>query len=435
MPAPSLQIQTVYAELLERAGASAFDEAFPEEGDFVRKLVKGRAYWYFQAATPEGRRQRYVGAETAELLERIARHRSARGDVRERRALVSAMVRSFGSLRPLPQIGEVVQALARAGVFRLRGVLVGTVAFQTYAPMLGVVLKGAMLQTEDVDIAQFTNVSVAVQDRTLPALDVLKGVDDSFRPIPHQVDGRKVTRYQAGNKLRVDFLTPNEGSDSEEPRALAALRTEAEPLRFLDFLIHDPEPAVVLHDAGVYVSVPAPQRFAIHKLIVSRRRSIASLKRDKDLRQAESLLEILAQRRPFELTEAWREAYDRGPAWRQILLEALTVASARPRDLMLKIAEEPRALLPKFDLRFDNPPVRYDIGRRIVAFEGKESFGGTVVCEISHEAIADNFVPSGCDPGAILAGFHQNRAAMEMMTREKYLSWPIEEPAAVLVKT
>jgi hypothetical protein len=56
--------------------------------------------------------------------------------------------------------------------------------------MLGVRLSAAPLQTGDIDIAQFKNVSVAIEDRTPPVLDVLKQVDKTFRAIPHLVDGR-----------------------------------------------------------------------------------------------------------------------------------------------------------------------------------------------------------------------------------------------------
>src|SRR5205085_3470761 len=112
---------------------------------------------------------------------------------------------------------------------------------------------------------------------------------------------QQTTSYQTKSKLRVDFLTPNEGPDTDEPQPLPALQTDAEPLRFLDFLIYEPEPAVILHEAGIYVLVPAPQRYAVHKLIISRRRPEGTAKRDKDLRQAEVLLELLAQKRPYEL--------------------------------------------------------------------------------------------------------------------------------------
>src|SRR6266849_1581842 len=128
MPAPTLVVQTTYAELLERCATTAFGEAFPENGVFTSKTIKGRRYWYFQMPSGEGRVQRYVGPETPELVERISHHKEARDDERERRALVSTLVRSFGLPRPVPEIGNIIAALAKAGIFRLRGVLVGTVA-------------------------------------------------------------------------------------------------------------------------------------------------------------------------------------------------------------------------------------------------------------------------------------------------------------------
>src|SRR5262249_36390544 len=155
-------------------------------------------------------------------------------------------------------------------------------------------LPHSILQTNDVDIAQFKNVSVAVGDQTPPVVDVLKEVDKSFRAVPH-IHQQSVTSYIARGGLRVDFLTPNEGPDTDVPQPLPAFKTDAEPIRFLDFLIHDPEPAVVLHDAGIYVLVPSPERYAVHKLIVSRRRQEGAAKRDKDLAQASALLQVLTE--------------------------------------------------------------------------------------------------------------------------------------------
>jgi hypothetical protein len=51
--------------------------------------------------------------------------------------------------------GKVLQALARAGVFRLRGILVGTHAFRLYPLILGIVMPEAHHATEDIDRAQF----------------------------------------------------------------------------------------------------------------------------------------------------------------------------------------------------------------------------------------------------------------------------------------
>ena len=156
-----------------------------------------------------------------------------------------------------------------------------------YAVMLGVRLPATMVQTEDIDVAQFADVSAAIGDTTRPMAEVLREVDASFRAVPH-VDPHRVGHYAAASGLRVDFLTPNRGRHTEQPRKLPALGTDAQPLRFLDFLIRDPEPAVLLHGGGILVSVPAPQRYALHKLIVARRRREGDAKRDEDCLQAQA---------------------------------------------------------------------------------------------------------------------------------------------------
>lgn len=327
MAPPSLVLQTTYAELLERSATAAFGASFASVGAFTHKTINGRRYWYFQSTVEGVRTQRYVGPETPELLEQIARHREALDDERERRSLVSTLVRSFGMPQPVREIGAIVEALAKAGVFRLRGVLIGTIAYQTYSSMLGTKLPIATLQTGDIDIAQFKNVSVAVEDRTPPALEVLKQADKSFRPVP-TIHQQRVTSYRAKGGIRVDFLTPNEGRDTDKPQRLPALQTDAQALRFLDFLIREPEPAVLLYGAGIYVNVPAPHRYAVHKLIVSRRRPEGAAKRDKDVRQAEALLAVLVQKRPHELKAAWDEAYKRGKEWRKLLDEGAAQLSA-----------------------------------------------------------------------------------------------------------
>jgi hypothetical protein len=434
MPAPHLVVQTTYAELLERCAVAAFSEAFPEDGTFVVKTVKGRRYWYFQVRAGEAREQRYVGPETPELLRQIADHRQARDDERERRALVSTLVRSFGFPRPDHKIGEILTALAKAGTFRLRSVLVGTVAYQAYSAMLGVRPPISSLQTGDIDIAQFKNVSVAIEDQTPSVLDVLKTVDETFRPVPHISDGRRVTSYVAKGGVRVDFLTPNKGPETDQPQALPALQTDAQPLRFLDYLIYQPVPAVILHNAGVYVNVPAPERYAIHKFIVSRRRPRHLAKRDKDLQQAEALLDVLAHKQPHELKLAWEEAYNRGQTWRQLLLEAISQVAPKTRDLLLKVIGGRRAMIPGLELTFNNPPAHYDLKRDIVTFAG-EAFGSPVACAISREALDDHFGASASGSAGRVQKFLDNRSTIEQIARTKFLSWQIEDLDTVLIKT
>lgn len=432
----ALAFQTTYAELLEQCAADAFNEAFAEPGTFVPKEADGRRYWYFQLPASAGQRQKYVGPETPELLERIERHRQMRHAARTRRSLVSTLLRSGMLPRPIARIGSIVAALARAGVFRLRGVLVGTVAYQTYSAMLGVRLQASGLQTSGVDIAQLTNGSIAMEDSTPPMLDVLKEVDESFRDVPHVHDGRRSTKYRAADGVLVDFLTPDEGADTDEPQHLPALGTAAEPLRFLDFLIHSPEPAVVLHEAGLYVLVPAPERYAVHKLIVAQRRvgGVGNAKRGKDLRQAEVLLDALVALRPDELRDVWHEAESRGGKWSSYLLASLALVAAPVRDRTLTLIGKVRADVPRLDLTFQASAAREDAERDAVLFWGT---AGTqrVRCIVSRETLEDNYGADGLDKAGRLKKFQSNRAEIEALIREKYLHDPIEEPGTIILKT
>ncbi len=191
---------------------------------------------------------------------------------------------------------------------------------------------------------------------------------------------------------------------------------------------------MVLHGTGIYVLVPSPQRYAIHKLIVARRRREGSSKRDKDIQQAEALLELLVQKRPHELNAAWAEAYDRGRTWQQLLGEGLGFINADARDATLRAVDAPRSVIPGLALRFAAPAARYDFGRDVVTFLG-ESGGATVRCAISREAIEDHFGADGLDPEGRLRRFRENRETIERLLANKYLTWPVEDVGSVLIKS
>ena len=99
----------------------------------------------------------------------------------------------------------------------------------------------------------------------------------------------------------------------------------AQALHHLNYLIAEPIHAAAIYREGVLVRIPRPERFAIHKLIVSSRRQAGpdSLKARKDLLQAEILLDILSEDRPADLAEAYRDAEARGPRWRTLIESSL----------------------------------------------------------------------------------------------------------------
>ena len=433
----SLMTQTAYAELLDRCAVAASRTEFPPSGSFVRVTVKERDYWYFQqgARDASGRQPRkYVGPDSPDLRGRIQEHKQAKDDYRERRHLI-AMLRRAGFQGPPDQTGAILATLAAAGVFRLRACLVGTVAYQLYGPMLGVRLPHAILQTGDDDIAQFTTVSVAVsKDEQIPSLlEVLQKAESSFRAVPHLRHGVAAS-YVNGDGFRVDVLTENRGSERDAPTRLPALGTYAVPLRFLDFLVYEEIPAVALHDAGVLVNVPLPARYAVHKLIVAQRRKEGHAKIDKDLKQAEALINALVVRRPHDLRDAWKQAAGRGPKWRELITTGLSRITAAVRDRALHAFGETRNILPDHGLHFTDAPPQYNLSRATAMFEaqaGRER----VLCQISREALDDHFGADGPGRERGLNAFRKNRREIEELARIVYLYKPVPADGAVLITT
>jgi hypothetical protein len=324
---------------------------------------RGRRYWYFDTPTGGGSKDRkYVGpVDDQDITRRVENFKDIKADIRARRKIVSTLVREAYLPRPENLVGNIVQALSQAGFFRLRGVLIGSVAYQCYSATLGIRLPSTAMQTGDADFAQFHSISAAVGDAMPPVLEVLKTVDDSFREVPHQTDSRRTAKYISRSGYRVEFLTPNTGAAEYEghPAKMPALGgASAQPLRFLDFLIYQPIRAVLLHGAGVPVTVPASERYAVHKLIVASRRKTdndGTAKSHKDRLQAASLMEAIIEVRQTEsLAEAYMEAWDRGPSWRTALQD-----SQRQLDPGLwthvgsKIAESMR--------RLGSDPKNYDL--------------------------------------------------------------------------
>lgn len=323
MSAIGLAAQTMFAELLQQAMDAEFDkEHYDERGNFVRKRIDGALYWYFQRRVDGKVQQKYVGPVKDDAINsRVERFSEIKSDYKRRREMVRALT-AIGLARPDEITGQVTEALWKAGFFRLRGVLVGTAAFQCYPGLIGAKLSGVSLMTQDVDAAQFYDVSHAVGDSMPPILDVLRSVDETFAPIPHLTEPIKVARFRAKSSgFLVEFLTPNRGSDRNSGKLskMPALGgASAIPLRFLDYLIFQPVRSVALYKGGIPVTVPSPYRYAVHKLIVATQRENKA-KVGKDLLQASVIINAVLPRHSDDVREAWENAWERGPAWRKAL--------------------------------------------------------------------------------------------------------------------
>jgi hypothetical protein len=338
MPLPTipLAIQTNYAELLDQLQLAEVSQ-WPAGSTFRQRVISGQAYWYVQEPTGLTGRppERYVGKVGPELDARVAQEQRVKQADDGRRMIVRSLV-AAGLPQPDRLAGDVLAALAQAGIFRLRAVLVGTLAYQMYPALLRVKLPAATLQTGDLDIAQDYGVSVALNDQIeVDFLECLRAVSPSFQSVSNIFNPATAASYVSDGQFRVDVLTTNRGAPARGLAKLPSLKSRATPLRFLDYLLRDPVPAVALHRAGVLVTVPKPERYAVHKLIVAAERGADNPKAAKDLLQAESLILALAQqRRADDLAEAYAEAALRGAGWQQRLQK-----SAK------KLKEEARAIL------------------------------------------------------------------------------------------
>jgi hypothetical protein len=337
----SVSSQSMFAELLQRCLDGEFDDTFQEQGSFVRRRRDARYYWYYRWDADGRKHEQYVGPVTDKsITDRVNRFADIKSDYRQRRDMVRALV---ATRLPTPDAvaGTVVEALWKAGFFRLRGVLVGSLAYQCYAGVLGIRLTAASVRTDDADFAQFWGISENIGESMEHPLTVLQRIDPTFIDVPDINDPFVTYRYRAKNGYKVEFLTPNRGSDDHQgqPAKMKALAgSGAQPLRHLEFLIHQPERSVMLVGGGVPVTIPRAERYAVHKIIVAVERT-DQIKAQKDILQAGTLITATAKRRPLELGEAWLEAWSVGPRWREKLDAGVQRLSPTERRELIRVIE------------------------------------------------------------------------------------------------
>ncbi|WP_306253721.1 GSU2403 family nucleotidyltransferase fold protein [Parvularcula sp. IMCC14364] len=336
-----LVTQTSYAELIDQLRTARISE-FPAGSTFRKRKISGKDYWYVQEPTgPNGRPpERYLGAATAELDAKVEAGKQQKDLANVRRDIVRSLT-GVGLPKPDPLTGAILEALASSGVFRLRAVLVGTVAFQTYAGLLGIKLPATIIRTGDLDLAQDYGVSVALDDALeVPLLEVLQSVDKSFQPVPSLTDPFETAAYVGPGGYRVDVLTTNRGADRDKASELPTLKSDATPLRHLDYVLRDPVDAAALTRHGTLISVPQPARYAVHKLIVATMRhesGDSAAKARKDIQQAGILIDALVKtRRSDELRDAYEEAQSRGPHWQEKLQTGAQRLEERQNEILEK---------------------------------------------------------------------------------------------------
>lgn len=328
--------QTAYAELFDAVRALDLHRSVSDlNGSFASKAVKGRKYWYFQFRDIDGGvRQIYAGPDSAGLQALIAQSggQPARGIVPLAKSVVA-----LGCARVIPAHFRIIRRLAEYGFFGAGGVLVGTHAFLAMGNMLGVSWHDST-GTQDVDFAHpGRNISIALPSNI--KIDVHAAIESlamGLLPMTSFAGNAGATYINpARPDFRVDFLTMlHRGGDA--PVTIPNLNIALQPLKFMEFSMEHPVQTVIFCDEGaVTVNIPAPARYAVHKLIIRGERSKSfRTKSSKDLRQAAALISYFARHQPEEIVQVWLDMAARGKGWERRAREGL-------RALVLAYPDKP----------------------------------------------------------------------------------------------
>jgi hypothetical protein len=194
-------------------------------------------------------------------------------------------------------------SLHNHGVFTAGGMLVGSHAFGVLLNRLGV--RAAAYATEDVDIARREALAfVRLPERSF--LEMLRESGIEFLEVPSLDRRAPATSFKPRGRapFHVDLLVPSR--DETFPTVpVPELRAHATGLPYLGYLLAESQMAMVMAREGCCaVRVPLPERFAIHKLVVSRLRTGREAKSGKDVHQACVLCAALAASHPGAVESA-----------------------------------------------------------------------------------------------------------------------------------
>jgi hypothetical protein len=193
-------------------------------------------------------------------------------------------------------------ALHNHGLFEAGALLVGSHAYGVLLNELGA--RAAQYATLDVDIARPAKFAFPARPE-IGFLDMLRSSGIRFAEVAALNPKKPAASFkEAGKSLfQVDLLAPA-ADETVGLVPVPELKAHATSLPYLRYLLGDSQPASVLAREGCFaVRVPTPERFALHKLIVSqlRRRSEKAV---RDAEQAAVLLAVLSERHPGALEEA-----------------------------------------------------------------------------------------------------------------------------------
>jgi hypothetical protein len=309
-------------------------------GGLKQRTQSGKRYWVRAFTTVDGRMtDEYIGPVASVAASRVERMRN---EIELAKALASgsAALRLFGYQRIDRRPAAVLEVLFNRGLIGAGLTLVGSHAYGALLNELGIV--AAAYRTQDIDVARNRPLAVALSEGGgFASLLEESGLD--FVPVPGMPSDKPSASFKlpGADLLAVDLLVPGSRTGAIVP--VPELRAHAQTVRLLDYLIDDAIDAIVLSPNQVIpVRVPAPERFAVHKLFSSQARRGDRDKAGKDLGQAAVLAAAVEEETPGRILDALRRVpiADRPTVRRGAAAAARLVDAAHPagRDALLKIA-------------------------------------------------------------------------------------------------
>lgn len=326
----SRPLTVLYSEL-ERHASQQREVLIGTAGSVVERTNRaGFAFYAHRYYDGEGKqRERYVAGPVGSP-EADAAATALRSRIDELKALVP-------SLRMLGREGfnlvdgktyATLASLHNHGVFAAGAMLVGSHAYGVLLNRLGI--RAAAYATEDIDIAR--RESLAFDEA--PTQSFLQMLGDSgieFFEVPDLDSKRPPTSFKRRGRFpfHVDLLVPSK-DESFPVIAVPELKAYATGLPYLGYLLAESQVAMLMAREGCCsVRIPLPERFAVHKLVVSRLRKGRDAKAGKDLLHAAVLSAALSESHPGAIESAVAELPKRA---RKHLVSAVEALSDSLRD-------------------------------------------------------------------------------------------------------
>ena len=213
-------------------------------------------------------------------------------------------------------------SLHNHGVFAAGGMLIGSHAYGVLLNRLGI--RATPYATEDIDIARREALAFEKQPEQ-GLLEMLKDSGISFVEVPSLNRKKAPTSFKQRGRSRfhVDLLVPSASEDFPVV-PVPELQAHATGLPYLSYLLAESQMTILMAREGCCpVRIPLPERFAVHKLIVSRLRTGREAKSGKDVFQACVLCAALAESHPGAIESALAQVPRRA---RKYLASAVTAA-------------------------------------------------------------------------------------------------------------